>query len=154
MFRFRLDKVLRHRRRLVDAAARDVADATATLQSAQERVAEIAERIADFVETSAHARQAVLEPRRLVAERAFRDVLEEQRAAREAALVAAAEHLETARDRLVEAHRDQQVLERLEEKQRQDWEREQIRLERRQLDEIGSIRAAAAGRHVQPDRRA
>jgi flagellar export protein FliJ len=154
MFRFRLDKVLRHRRRLVDAAARDLATATTAAQVAQARVAETAERIADFVEAAARARQTHLDPQRLVAETGFRDVLEAQRNRVEAELVAALGRLEAARERLVEAHRDQQILERLEEKQRRDWELEQVRIERRQLDEVGSIRAAAAGRQDRPGSRA
>jgi flagellar export protein FliJ len=153
MFRFRLDKVLRHRRHLVDAAARDVVAATGAAQAAQTWVTEVAQRIADFVKTAAAARQTDLDPRRLVAEGGFRDVLEARRARSENDLVAALGRLETAREQLVEAHRQQQILERLEEKQRQDWELEQIRLERRQLDEVGSIRAAA-GRQDGPVLRA
>ncbi len=149
MFRFRLEKVLRHRRRLVDAAARDVAAASAAAHAAQARVADIAERIADFVETAARGRQTDLEPRRLTAECGFRVVLEAQRAHCEADLARALGRLETARTRLVEAHREQQILERLEAKQRREWELEQVRAERRQLDEIGAVRAAA-GRQDRP----
>jgi flagellar export protein FliJ len=154
MFRFRLDKVLRHRRRLVDAAARDLAEATATMNAAQARVAETAERIADFVEAAARARQTDLDPRRLVAERGYRDFLEAQKARHDADLAAAVDQREGARERLVAAHRDQQVLERLEERQRQAWEGEQARRERRQLDEVGAIRAAAGGRQDRPVPRA
>jgi flagellar FliJ protein len=143
MFRFRLDKVLRYRGRLVDAAARDVVAATVSAQAAQTLVAEIAERIADFIETAARARQTDLDPRRMVAEGGFRDVMEAHRVRSDVDLVAALGHLETAREQLVEAHRQRQILERLEEKQRQAWVVEQVRLERRQLDEVGSIRAAA-----------
>lgn len=153
MFHFRLERVLRHRRRLVDAAARDVAEATAVVQDAQAQVAAICEHIADFVETAARARQADLVPQRLVAEGAFRAVLEARRIHAENDLVAVVGRLEAARERLVAAHRDQQILERLEEKQRQLWELEQVHLERRQLDEVGAIRAAA-GRQEEPLRRA
>jgi flagellar export protein FliJ len=153
MFRFRLEKVLRHRRRLVDAAARDVAAATAVVHAAQARVADSAERIADFIDTAARARLTDLDPQRLTAEGGFRDVLEAQRLRLENDLVVATARLEAVRAQLVEAHRGQQILERLEEKQRQAWELEQVHLERRQLDEVGSIRAAAAGRQDKPDPR-
>lgn len=150
MFRFRLDKVLRHRRRLVDAAARDLAVATAGVSAAQAVVAETAERIADFIEAAARARLTDLDPQRLTAEVGFRDVLEAGRVRAANALIAATARYEAAREKLVEAHRGQQILERLEESQRQAWDVEQVRRERRLLDEVGSIRAAAAGRQDKP----
>lgn len=144
MFRFRLAKVLSHRRRLVDAAARDVAAATAEAQAMQARAAAITQRIGDFVAAAAAARTTDLDPRRLVAELGFRTHLERQRLQAEAAAVAAEARLDVARRALIDAHRDQQVLERLEEKQRAQWAIDQMHRERRELDEVAAIRAAAA----------
>jgi flagellar export protein FliJ len=59
---------------------------------------------------------------------------------------AAAERVEAARARLVEAHREQEVLEQLRRRQEGEWLQEQARRERKFLDEIAAVRAARGER--------
>lgn len=149
-FRFRLAKVLSHRRRQVDAAARHLAAATVAYAAAQQGAVAAAKAVDSFVEAVARARVEALDPRRLAQELAYREVLEQRRTQARHAASAAHDAMESARALLVEAHREQEVLERLEARQREAWEQAQQRLDLRRMDEVGSLRAAAATRQDKP----
>jgi flagellar export protein FliJ len=149
-FRFPLDPVLRHRKRLEDVAARD-------LGLAQQHV-EVAERALGQIRAEAASYQHELS---VVAQRGSTGIelgtlaraVEEfhDGAARAAADVAAKrQRLERARAALVEASRAHRMLERLEESARAAYTRRVAVLDQRENDEVGAAgylwRRAEAGR--------
>jgi flagellar export protein FliJ len=138
MFTFRLEKVRRHRERQVDHCSQAVQRASLTLavilreRGALNRLRTQAADQAD--QDRRHSRQVSLwrwQGNYLAALRR-RDLLLDEKE-----LVARRE-LERRRQELQAAHRNSQVLEKLKERQLRQWEAAQWRLERKQMDEIGS----------------
>lgn len=145
MFRFRLDTVLRHRQRQVDAAARALREAVERLQRAQRERAALAEALRRLAEAGQADRARGREVARwrllcdyLAAEQSRLRLLATRE--REAAAEVAAR-----RAQLVEAHRAREALTRLRARRLEDWEMEERRRERRLLDEVaarsGGVRA-------------
>lgn len=142
MFRFRLERILLHRQRQVDTRTREAALATTRLQAAQMAAARIA------CELECSWRQAAEDSRRgtdavaLGRQLAWHEAL----CARSRELEEAVEHaraeLASAQQCLQEAWQAREVLQRLKERQRQQWASEAARRERRTMDEISSIKAA------------
>lgn len=140
-FRFRLAKVLKVRRRTLEQRTREVAAAEREHQLCREREERLADACRRLVQAAPPAAGSLLDVRDL-AEQALRlRSLQDQH--RAAALVtrAAGLELERRRELLTTAWRDVEVLRKLEERQRAQWEEEQRRLEGRVLDEIGGLRA-------------
>jgi len=140
-FRFRLAKVLKVRQRVLDQRGRDVAAADRVRQRCVEREQQLAAAYAKLAGAAPAAAGSTVDVRDL-AEQALRlRRLGEQRAeaARDTKLANLA--LDRERARLTEAWRDVEVLRKLEDRRREQWDEEQRRLEGRQLDEVGGIRA-------------
>ena len=146
MFRFRLERVLQHRQREVDARSREVAEAQLAVQRAESGLAAASRRLHLSRAESAARRQGSLDATELQRGLAWQDELVARREAAAGVLAAARGELAAAQERLQQAWRDREVLERLRQRQREEWEQEQARRERRALDEIGAIRSALAGR--------
>jgi flagellar export protein FliJ len=146
MFRFRLERVLQHRQREVDACSRDVAAAQRALQEAEQELSWAVRDLARCRAEIAAGRQGRLDAAALQRATAWQDELVGRRTAAEQSVAAARRGLVTAQGKLQQAWRDREMLERLRQRQRQEWEQEQARRERRALDEIGAIRSALAGR--------
>jgi flagellar FliJ protein len=138
MFRFRLEKVLRYRQRREDDEARLLRRAADALRIARERRLAQERFIGDLAREGEARRRGggdVAQWRLLAT---FLTVQEERRrvlAAREREAAAA---VAKQRERLLAAHRDREVLDRLRERQRLAWEEEQRRRERRFMDEVAS----------------
>lgn len=149
-FSFRLDKVLRHRQRLVDARARDLAKAETVLAMACRDLAAIATEIATLHDEAVRQRTVRVDPHRQAHEQQWLQWLQ-QRRDRQADVVAAAETtVSEAHARLVAAHREQKVLENLRERQYQQWLLDQSRTERKFLDEVAGVRADRQRRQRTP----
>ena len=141
-FRFRLDKVLRYRRRLVDLQSRSVAEAAA-------KVAELADLIA---RRRRDQHQAIAEGatahdlHRRCRYTAWITHLEDEITALESSRLTAEENLAAERLSLQEAWREREVLEHLRLRRRAEWLEGVRRRERADLDEIGQQRALARSR--------
>jgi flagellar export protein FliJ len=146
MFRFRLERVLQHRCREVDARSREVAAAQHVLQEAEQRRDEAQRQLLQCRADSAARRQEGLDATALEQAAAWQQELAARCRACEELVAGARRNFAAAREGLQQAWRDREVLERLRERQRLEWEQEQARRERRALDEIGAIRAALAER--------
>jgi flagellar export protein FliJ len=144
MFRFRLEKVLRFRRRQVEAAGRALAAAAAEVVRTQGQVAATRRLIAGQIEAAAVDRAAQPDPRRMRDQGAWLEHLREQERRDAAQLAVAVAAREEARQRLVAAHRDQEVLEKLRQRQQEQWQLEERRTDQRRLDEVASVRSALA----------
>lgn len=143
-FRFRLEKVKRVRRRLVDQQSQRLAAAQRDLEAAAVRLGEVERRIARTLEAAAAPAVRLdldLRRRQLVWLEHLRGL--RQRAAAE--LTAAEDAAAAERRRLMEAWRDLEVLQKLESRQQRTWLEEEARRESRILDEIGQNRAARQG---------
>lgn len=154
-FRFRLEKVLRYRHRLVDLRSRDVAEAELVLAGIQDRCENLRRRLA-AVNDPARAGEAV-DVRGRLELAAWYDRQEKALAALEEERRAAAQNVERYRAELSDAWRDREVLERLRQRRREEWLKDQERRERAELDEIGQQRSgrartaiADAAAHVAP----
>jgi len=143
MFRFRLEKVLQQRRRELETRSREVASRRAVHTRARAAHDQAARDLQQGREAAAAARgSGALDATALARTGAWFDArqAELQRLAENVARTAA--DVKEAQARLTIAWQDREVLERLRDRQHQEWREEQARRERRALDEIGSIRAA------------
>jgi flagellar FliJ protein len=141
MFRFRLEKVRRLRSRLVDERARELRATIERLVAVDVRVAALDAEIRRYGDLAVATDAERLDVERLQQRcawlarlRAERDRVLETR--REAAVAVG-----QARERLVIAHRDREVLDRLRERQEEAWREREERNERKRLDEIAAVRA-------------
>ncbi|HTY79006.1 MAG TPA: flagellar export protein FliJ [Candidatus Bathyarchaeia archaeon] len=155
-FHFRLAPVLGHRRRLEDAAARDLAQAIRRLETLHRRLARIRGEIAARGRTiarSVHLGATGMELGQLA-----RDVesLERLSITTVADAHAQREKTEQARRDVVEASRARQMLERLEESQRRAHDERREAVERREADETTAAglqwRRAQTGREAKSPR--
>lgn len=139
-YRFRLEKVLRLRRRTAEQRAREVKRAAGALARREARVQALRQALTSVVgdPETAGSPQAILRWAQRAAwlQRRRRD-LRQLRVERDAA----ATKLSRARERLVAAHRAVEVLERLRRRQEDAWRAQERRREGKQYDEIAAIRA-------------
>jgi flagellar FliJ protein len=146
MFRFRLERVLQHRQREVDARSRDVATTQLAVQEAEAARIAADRQLQQCRADLAAGRQGRLDATALQRATAWQDELVSRCESAQENLESARRALIAAQERLQQAWRDREVLERLRSRQRQEWQQEQERREQHALDEIGSIRSALAGR--------
>lgn len=140
-FRFRLAKVLKVRRRVLEQRTREVAAAERQFQLCLEHERRLAEACRRLLAAEPAAAGQLLDVRDLVEQAvSLRRLQDDQRAAAQVTRAAQLE-LDRRREALTAAWRDVEVLRKLEERRRAEWEAEQRRLESRQLDEIGGLRA-------------
>jgi flagellar FliJ protein len=135
-FRFRLEPVLRHRRRLEDGAALELAAKRRSVDRIGDRLAEIngeIERSRRALATAGRRGTTGLELRRLAR---HVECLKAEAVAVGALLAAERGLMEQARERLVAAAQDRRVLERLAETQRAEHARAMEAEERRRADDL------------------
>ena len=149
-FTFRLARVLRHRQRLVDARARDLAKAEQLLAAARDELATTAAEIAALQGEALRRRAVRVDPYRQAHEQQWLQWLQDRRDQQAAAVAAAEAAVGQAHIRLVAAHRAQKVLENLRERQYQQWLADQARAERKHLDEVAGVRADRQRRQRPP----
>jgi len=142
MFRFRLQKVLEYRSRLVDQQSIRLQETTRTWQQIRNAGKKLAAEIAAMTRRDNQLRQAgqyvsfwSLQTGYLAAQK-LRLADLRQRENR------AADEVTRQREKLLAARRDREVLEKLALRQRQEWIQEQNRRERKEMDEVGATRAA------------
>lgn len=140
-FRFRLERVLKVRQRLLEQCTREVAEADRLRQVCRAREQELAAAYAGLARGAPTAAGAILDVRDLtdLALRLRRLADLRSEAARDTHL--ATMEWERRRERLTAAWRDVEVLRKLEHRRREQWEDEQRRTEGRLLDEIGGVRS-------------
>lgn len=141
-FQFRLERVLRYRRRQVDARSLEVAAAEQVVRRAEQAAQSARDEIEQHQRAASAARLGSPSPTTLSQAASWRAHLAVVLKSREDECVAAREALTAAQARLQQAWRDREALVRLRQRQREDWRREDARREQQELDEVGSIRAA------------
>ena len=140
-FQFRLEKVWKHRRKIVDENSIAVA-------VADQRVAVLARQIVELDRNlDRHARSMVrpegnaLHTGDLIAGTTWLEHLHHLNEDLDIQLQKAVKDLERYRSRLTESWRDLEVLSKLRDRQSEDWRAGQERWERKEMDEIGQFRA-------------
>ena len=137
MFRFRLEKVLRHRERIVDREARKlqgILTAAALLDRENERLGRECEAAA--AREVAHGFE--LDRMKRLSEFTVGRREQIRRNAERARRIRA--EAEQQRQILLAAQRDKKVLEQLRERQLADWQELERREDRRRMDEVASLR--------------
>jgi len=140
-FKFRLEKVLKYRRRLLELQTRQVAQANLVVEAIGQRLLDLDGQIRRQVEAERPGLNRTLSVEDFISRGRWIDHLEQQRGAVEKEQQEARADLESERDKLTDAWRDLEVLEQLQKKQKEAWEEEQRKRERQDLDELGQIRA-------------
>ncbi|HEY4280292.1 MAG TPA: flagellar export protein FliJ [Conexibacter sp.] len=135
-FRFRLERVRALRERGEDLAKEELAGALSRRSSCEERLREAGETLDAAREQQRDLAAVPVSASDLMARQLFLERAERDRTAGQQDLVRHDTDVEAHRDRLREAARDRQALERLKERQRADHARELARVEGNTLDEI------------------
>jgi len=140
-FKFRLEKVLKHRRRVVDEHSRDVARADRRVAALSRRIAELDQDIVRHTHSMIPREGHALHARDLIGGTSWQDHLHHMREDLDGRLQTAVKDLARYRSRLTGSWRDLEVLSGLKDRQKDNWRVAQDRRERREMDEIGQIRA-------------
>ena len=140
MFRFRLEKVLKHRRRIVDRESRNLQGILAELNGVRARQNSYRTDIEIAARAAHHARGAIVDIAVEQSTSAFVTGRRRMLQALGQEEAAVRRRVEAQRHVLIVAQREVAVLEKLEEKQRQEWELDSRRRERRAMDEIAGRR--------------
>jgi len=142
MFKFSLETVLKQRRILEENAARALAEVELSLKNCRERVAKLESSQAIDRQSSLAALAQGLPVAEMELAR-FREVklMHEVNLNRE--LLAAIEQDKALKEaELLARIKDRKLLEKVREQHLQAWQREQVLLERKNLDEVAIVRAA------------
>jgi flagellar protein FliJ len=135
-FRFSLERVRALRERTEDEAKEALAGAMQDQMRSERELHEAAERVARARAAQIGATSERLSAQDLIGRQAFLERSEQAHHVSQQVLFRSELHVNQRRMALTEAARDRQALERLKEARRQDFEREQLRIENEQLDEI------------------
>ncbi len=142
MFRFRLQKVLDLRTRLVDQQAVRLQESIMAMQKLRAEGDALQARIDQLVCDCDRCRRAGQPIQIWRMQTAFLAAQQNRLATIRRRENRALRDVDREREALIAAQRRKEVLERLAARQRQQWSQEQMRRERKELDEIGAIRAA------------
>jgi len=140
-FTFRLEKIMKLRRRAVDQQALVVADANRALTEICDSLAELEVEIVRQKDDPQRMSDRAISVQDLVAKTSWLQHLLRMQETHLAARDQAEANLAGERRKLTETWRDLEVLVKLKERQHDDWRCSQDKLEKRELDEIGQIRA-------------
>lgn len=138
MFSFRLEKVLRYRERKVDEEARCLKQLQDVLRQVLGERNALNERIAALVQRDARTRHQCPDARLWQLQANYVTSLRQRLACIRQREAAAALEVESQRQKLLAAHREQVVMEKLKERRYAAWRQEQRRRERKEMDEVGS----------------
>ena len=140
-FKFRLEKVWKHRRKIVDEHSIAAASADQRVAALSRQIVELDHNIALHARSMVQGDGNILRSKDLIADATWQDHLYHLGQELDIKLQTAVKDLERCRSRLTGSWRDLEVLSRLRERQSENWRAQQNRRERKQMDEIGQIRA-------------
>jgi len=142
MYTFRLERVLRHRSRIVDECSRKVAVAQAQVSQAKQALQAAQDELDVSLEAGARQRQVLIDPGTMRRQMNWHEELQTRIHVLRPDVSRAQGLLDEAQQELQTAWQNREILERLKERQYQEWLQEQARAEQRALDEVGAIRSA------------
>lgn len=138
VFRFKLDAVLQHRRRIEDERQRELAQLLRERMILETQLRSLQDNIVSDKRTMAHALQGSVDVPRIRQQGAHvqQVVLRVQQIAGK--LLGLARQVEQARSKLAEATRDRKAIELLYQRQYERWRQEQQRREAAEMDELAT----------------
>ncbi len=140
-FVFRLEKVKRHRQRLVDEQGRSVAAANQEVNAVNIRLAAVEADLRRHLDVVAPETSDKMSVPDLMARTRWIDHLRESRRQIAADLAEARAALDREQGLLHLRWRDVEILKKLQQQQKSAWQANLLRLENKALDEVGQIRA-------------
>ena len=140
-FRFRLEKVWKHRRKIVDENSIAVAGADQRVAGLARQIVELEKEIDLYARSLVPREGNILHTRDLIAGTTWLEHLHNLSEDLDQKLQRAVKDLERYRSRLTESWRDLEVLSKLRDRQSENWRAGQDRRERKEMDEIGQYRA-------------
>ncbi len=149
-FVFRLEKVLKYRKQIVDNASREVAKANQQVRAIEDRISDIREDIHDQENSNFMCGKQLLQVQDLAGRAGWLEHLNSLKTAMELEKAEALIIVEDQMIRLNEAYRELEVLNKLKDRQKRLWEKSQRSRENKEFDEIAQIRAARQSRNKVP----
>ncbi|MEZ4502245.1 MAG: flagellar export protein FliJ [Dehalococcoidia bacterium] len=147
--KFRLDRVLDHKRQLEQERQRDLQTVTAEERRLLEELRELQQREREHIEAlSARTRQGGVDSEQLQAALAYIDTITKAIARQERLLAECGERVRTQREALVAALQEKQSLETLKRKQQEAERLEANREEAKRIDDLSTNRYARRRREV------
>ncbi len=140
-FRFGLENVWRHRQRCVEVDSQQVARAERKVAALARELALLDEEIKLQADALARDGGQIIKAPELIARTTWLDHLRQRREALAQGMQAAVAALRETRAGLTEAWQELEVLSQLRERKKSEWHLEKSARERRDMDEIGQIRA-------------
>jgi len=140
-FEFRLEKVLKFRRRVMEKHTREVGEANRVVSAIKEKLDLLDEDVDRLLQNNLNEMNLTLDVNAMITRGLWLDHLEALQEEVGIELGTAEEELAVQRSLLTQAWQDQEVLERLKEKQKNLWLEDQGKLENKEMDEIGQIRS-------------
>lgn len=147
-FVFRLEKVHEYRKRIVDQKSLALAEAQKRIDHLNERIGGMEQAIADQERAMMDEDVGQLHPGTLISGTAWLEHLHQVRDEFSRELAVATDDWAAGRARLTEAWREYEVLSRLRERQEETWRGARTNRERREMDEIGQVRAFRHGETI------
>ena len=139
-FRFRLQKVLDYRQRIVDLKSREVGEAARLVAGIRSRMDKVQSDIQCEL-ASDHSGCGAMDIQLMGRRREWIEHLEFQLKKLAADHSAATADLEIRRAELTGVWRDLEILQKLKQRQKETWMIKQLKRENQELDEIGQIRS-------------
>lgn len=149
-FKFRLEKVLKYRKQIVDNASREVAKANLQVQAIQEKIYGIEDDISEQEKSNVIQGKQLLLVQDLAGRAGW---LQHLHALQEEVELEKAEALIIVEDQMVrlnEAYRELEVLNKLKDRQKRLWEKSQRTRENKEFDEIAQLRSDRQARNKIP----
>lgn len=140
-FKFRLEKVWRHRRKIVDQNSIALAGADKRVATLSRQIVELDRNIDRYSRSMVSPGGQALQVPDLIAGATWLEHLHDLNEDLDSRLQIAVKDLDRHRSRLTESWRDLEVLSRLRDRQSENWQLDQDRKERKEMDEIGQYRA-------------
>jgi len=140
-FKFRLEKVWKHRRKIVDKHSIAAARANQRVGALSRQIVELDHNITRHARSMVQREGNILCANNLIAGATWQDHLHHLGEDLDNKLQVAVKDLERCRSQLTGSWRDLEVLSRLRARQSENWRLGQDRRERKQMDEVGQIRA-------------
>ncbi len=139
-FRFKLQPVLHQRRGKEDTLKKELADIKRLFETEKGVLEELRRKLLDLHAKLREKQKSLLDPSEAVAYSNYIDKVEQEIELQIVKLTDIANKVKRVQERLIEASKDKKILEKLYDKQYEEFKRELEQVEQNLIDEIATIR--------------